>query len=569
MKETLTIETERADDIPLLLAHMQHMNLAGLLDKHIPAHGNRKGLSVGKVTQVWLSHILSEANHRMNHVQEWSQRRKEIIRSCGLETFEAEDMTDDRLADILRALSNDIHWSAFEQDLMENVVRVYDLQKECIRIDTTSVKSYAGVNEQGLLQYGHSKDHRPDLVQLKLVLASLDPLGLPLATEVISGEHADDPVYLPIIARVREGLKKKGLLYVGDCKMAAIQTRAIIQSQQDFYLCPLSSIQVSSEEIQQRVDELRKKEKALQSVERLNEKNEMICIAQGYEISQELTTEVNGEMQTWTERRFLIQSTSGMEAATQGLRERIKKAEQAIQALSVRKQGKMRLKTREELEKAIQEVLKKFQVKELLEVTIHEDYQEQGVRAYKGKIAAPHREVFFTLSTAQREEAIEYAISHLKWRMYATNQEKGQSTLEQAVEAYRDEYRVERNFERLKGHPFSIAPLYVQRDDHRIGLVRLLTIALRVLTLLEGIVRKNLSEEQKEIAGLYAGNPKRRTNQPTTERLLEAFENITLTVIHAAGDVQRHITPLSSLQQDILLLLGLMPVIYSQLADDS
>jgi hypothetical protein len=183
-------------------------------------------------------------------------------------------------------------------------------------------------------------------------------------------------------------------------------------------VCPLSSIQVSPEEIREKVDELRKKGSVLQSVERTNEKNEMICIAQGYEISQELTTEVNGETQTWTERRFLIQSTSGMEAATQRLRDRLLKAEQAIQALSVRKQGKKRLKTREEGEKAIQEVLKKFQVKELLEVTIQEDYQEQGVRASQGKIAAPHREVFFTLSTERREEAIEYAISHLKWRVY-------------------------------------------------------------------------------------------------------------------------------------------------------
>lgn len=46
---------------------------------------------------------------------------------------------------------------------------------------------------QGLLQLGHSKDHRPDLRQLKLALASLDPLGMPLATEVLSGEQADDP----------------------------------------------------------------------------------------------------------------------------------------------------------------------------------------------------------------------------------------------------------------------------------------------------------------------------------------------------------------------------------------
>lgn len=111
--------------------------------------------------------------------------------------------------------------------------------------------------------------------------------------------------------------------------------------------------------------------------------------------------------------------------------------------------------------------------------------------------------------------------------------------------------------------------LSVQRDDHRIGLVRLLTIALRVLTLIEGIVRKCLSEGQKERGGLYAGNPKRRANQPATERLLEAFDNITRTVISAADAVQRHITPLSSLQQDILALLGFMPVIYSQLADDS
>jgi transposase len=184
MKEMLNIETERVDDIPLLLAHIQRMNIAELLDKHIPVHGNRKGLSLGNVMVVWLSHILSETNHRMNQVQDWSKRRKEVVRSRGLSTFEDRDMTDDRLADVLRALSSDIHWSAFEQELMGNLVRVYDLQKECIRVDTTTVSSYAEVNEEGLLQLGYSKDHRPDLAQLKVVLACLDPLGMPLATEV-------------------------------------------------------------------------------------------------------------------------------------------------------------------------------------------------------------------------------------------------------------------------------------------------------------------------------------------------------------------------------------------------
>ena len=109
----------------------------------------------------------------------------------------------------------------------------------------------------------------------------------------------------------------------------------------------------------------------------------------------------------------------------------------------------------------------------------------------------------------------------------------------------------------------------VQRDDHRVGLVRLLTIALRVLTALEGVIRQNLEKQKREISGLYAGNPKRSTNQPTAERLLEAFGNVTLTIVRASGFLQRHITPLSSLQQDILALLGFTPAIYLRMTDDS
>jgi transposase len=569
MKETLNIETERVDDIPLLLANMQRMNLAKLLDKHIPTHGNRKGLSLGNVMTVWLSHILSEANHRMNHVQEWAMQRREVVRGCGLKTFEARDMADDRLADVLRALSNDIHWVAFEQELMGTLVRVYELQKECIRVDTTTVSSYAEVNEQGLLQFGHSKDHRPDLGQLKVALACLDPLGMPVATEVLSGEKADDPVYLPIIARVREGISKRGLLYIGDCKIAALQTRANIQFHGDFSVCPLSSVQVPSDQLQREVEDLRKKEIKEIKVERVNNKGECLCIAQGYEIDQVLTTEVNGQMQTWTERRLLIQSMRAAQAAEHALRERVKKAEQALQHLLVRKQGKPHLKTRLEIDEALREVLKKFRVEGLLDVLVQEESHERQVRAYRGKVLSPRQEVVFTISSTRNEKALEYAISHLGWRVYATNQKTADLTLEQAVEAYRDEYRVERCFERLKGHPFSLAPMYVQRDDHRVGLVRLLTIALRVLTVLEGVIRQNLEKQKREISGLYAGNPKRRTNQPTAERLLEAFGNVTLTIVRASGFLQRHITPLSSLQEDILALLGFTPAIYLQMTDDS
>ena len=59
----------------------------------------------------------------------------------------------------------------------------------------------------GLLQFGHSKDD-PTRPQIKVMMGSLDPLGMPLATDVLSGERADDGLYIPIIERIRSGLPK-------------------------------------------------------------------------------------------------------------------------------------------------------------------------------------------------------------------------------------------------------------------------------------------------------------------------------------------------------------------------
>jgi transposase len=284
------------------------MKVAELLDTHIPAHGQRKGLSVGELSVVWLAHILSQADHRMNRVQEWASRRLSTLRGCGMSALSPQDVTDDRLADVLRLLSDDIHWQACEQELMGQLVRVYDVPATCVRIDTTTASSSADVDEQGLRQLGHRKDHRPDLPQRKLVLASLDPLGMPLASEVLSGEHADDPVYLPIIARVRDGLLQTGLLDVGDCKMAALQTRASIAAQGDFYVCPLSTLQAPPEQGSQEVETRRAHGTQLIEVDRVDELGASTCIAQGYEPVHTVTAQVDGEIPCWQERRLVVQS---------------------------------------------------------------------------------------------------------------------------------------------------------------------------------------------------------------------------------------------------------------------
>jgi len=102
--------TERVDDIPVLLAHLQQMGVPGLLDEHFPTHGNRAGLSLGWTATIWLVHILSQADHRLNRVQDWVAKHEETLRRCTGQTLEEGDFTDDRLGAILRYLNEDEAW---------------------------------------------------------------------------------------------------------------------------------------------------------------------------------------------------------------------------------------------------------------------------------------------------------------------------------------------------------------------------------------------------------------------------------------------------------------------------
>ena len=226
------------------------------------------------------------------------------------------------------------------------------------------------------------------------------------------------------------------------------------------------------------------------------------------------------------------------------------------------------LADRAAVEQAVADAVVHFRVEGLLRVTVSEQVMEQPLRAYRDRPATVRTQSQFTISSEVELDALARAIEQLGWRVYATNQVADRLSFPQAVEAYRDEYVVERNFGRLKGRPLSLSPMYVERDDHATGLVRLLSLALRLLTLMEFVVRRQLAQEGAALAGLYAGNPKRVTTHPTTERLLEAFQEMTLTMVREPHQTRRHVTALSPLQQRVLALLEFTPTIYTQLCGD-
>ena len=172
-----------------------------------------------------------------------------------------------------------------------------------------------------------------------------------------------------------------------------------------------------------------------------------------------------------------------------------------------------------------------------------------------------------SVNVTRNHSAYERAVFNLGWRVFVCNDLE--LNLGEAVLAYRDEYLIERGFSRLRGKNLGLTPLYLASTTRIKGLIRLLSIGLRVLCLVEFTVREELRKRSEKLSGIYKGNPKRATARPTTELMLKAFEGINLVIVEVDGLISYNVTSLNAVQSRILFLLGFFDDIYQRLGDVS
>jgi len=567
MSEQMTITHERTDDIPVILALLRQMRVAELIDTHYPTHGHWTGLSLGQMLSVWLTFILSEGDHRLSHVEPWIAAHQQTLSCCLNQQVLPRDGTDDRLARGLDDLGVVDNWVACECELNQTLIRVYDLHPKTARVDPTTVSAY--VTPDGMFQLGHSKDYRPDLPQLTIALSTLDPLGLPMTIAAVAGNTADDPLYLPEIAKVRRSVGQTGMTYIGDCKIAALATRADIVAHDDFYLCPLSATQVSAEELERRLEPVWSGQQPLEDVRLTDESDtddndEPDAVGFAYTSAQG-GQDQSGQPRRWQERRLVVRSLAHARLQEESLRKRAKRATEAINALNERKQGKKRLADEAEARQAAEAIVAKHHVAEVVRIAGRTTVHEATKRRYGPRPAQTIRTTRVRVEAGMDQVALEQAVRRLGWRVYATNHDRETMSLKPVVVAYRSEYLVEQGMRRLKGRALSLTPLSL-RDEHRIvGLIFLLSIALRVLVLMQFVARENLKKEGTTLKGIYPGQPGRQTTLPTTEMMLCAFRGITLSRVTINGETYEHLTPLNPVKERIVELIRIPRETFSRL----
>lgn len=563
---------ERLDDIPLLVSLQGRVGLAEVIDQTIERHWLQQGLSLGQLVVGWNSYILSQGDHRKVAVRDWATDHRAVLEELFGEPIRDTDFTDDRLGQVLTHLSDDATWCQIEERLWQDSVAAYRLRPERVRLDATTAQGYHSVTEEGLMQYGHSREH-PYQPQVKVMAGSVDigTNGHLVAVEVVSGQKADAPLYLPVLERLRKTVLQPGLLYMGDSKMGAIATRTDIVAHSDFYLLPLSEVGEVPQLLAQSIENVVAGDQSATLIYAQGGKADSPrLLAVGYETTRSQSyTPSDGKHLTWEERLLVIRSPGEAQKEVASLKKRLAEATKTLLALTPEPgRGRQQIRDESQLHQRADSVLERFRVRGYLRYTFQrqEVTKTQYVGRGRGGKERPKRtitKIRYVITGVERDEiAITEATWRMGWRLYATNQDSAELPLDEAVRLYRQAPRIERHFHLFNDAPVGIEPIYLRRNDQIKGLVRLLSLCVRLLTLIEIVARRNLTQRGEKLSGLYEGNPNRQTDQPTATRLLKAFRQINRVQLNVAGQTICYLTPLSPLQRQILSILELTDTLY-------
>lgn len=223
--------------IPMVMPIFRDLNLVEIVDRHCPG---KEEVSHGTtVMALALNRLLSP--RPLYKVGEW-------LGGTVLEdalAIDAEQMYDSRLGRTL----DDIHphLAAIWQDVVVQAVLANNIDLSQIHYDITSIYFEGGYEESEAIDYGYSRDNRPDAKQLNLGVNVTGKAGIPLAYRVLAGRTADRTTPLEnmqalkqLFGRLEQSSQEGEFLLVSDRAMLDKAVLVAYEEKGVHWLGPLS-----------------------------------------------------------------------------------------------------------------------------------------------------------------------------------------------------------------------------------------------------------------------------------------------------------------------------------------
>jgi transposase len=555
---------------PVLKEYYEKMKLVETINKMVPPKG--EGLSCGEAVGAMVAMVLNKG-HALYAMEQWAESNQ-ILGSIFTNRV-PKNYNDDQLARCLDKMFK-TGLKSIHSAISSAMCKGFSIEVKSIHHDTTSLSFYGAYDlpiketqtqtqsqsqsqsqekeekkeeKAPKITYGYSRDKRPDLKQI-IAAISVQQDGIPLLATTEDGNAADGPNYVQHWETISEMLGYSNFLYLGDTKLYSIERVKDIVSKGGEFLCPMPMSQKEQAKISQLISSGHIK----------FEDKEVATKKYGlWESSFEI---IGAQQETISLRKIVVRSKALADNQLKSREERLKKVQNELQELKV---NQYKLKSKCEIERAVNEIIERLKVKNYLNVEILEieeikqikigrgrptsntEYQEQKLQKFELKIELKEKEI----NQAKTLDGIYLLCCSLP---------KSQLSTEDVLKEYKGQNKVERGHRELKG-PIALAPIFLHKPERVAAITLICVIALQLLRLMEFNAKNQLLLLKEKLSGLLPNHLS--TSNPSAVKMLASLSTIDILEVVTSTDTQFFLNKLSPLQLKILQLLDIPLLSYS------
>jgi transposase len=527
---------ERLDHLGIVAGVCQEIGLASWLNAQEPE--NRQQVSVGTATVAMVLNGLGFSNRQLYLVpQFFANKPVEHLLGPGIT---AEMLNDDCLGRTLDWLyAHDL--TKLFAGIATRARQVFGIKAEQVHVDTTSF-SVSGEYTQGeeaegtaviAITYGYSRDHRADLKQWMLALATTHDGDVPLFLQPLDGNTSDKVSLLEAIRTIQTQLREAGeeaSVYVADNG---------VYSEMNIKQLNQAGVKWVS-----RVSETMTEAKTL--IQEGSETWQQSEDGTVHWFSRELT------LPQGSERWVVVYTQASLQRAQQTIQRQVDKAqakwEQACWHL-----GNRRFACEADAHAAMERELKAKPAWLNIhrELVAHPQYAGKGRPRKDAHPVSSQWQIVATVSVNQ-EQVEREAFRKACWIVGTNVLEPTVLSDQQLVVTYKGQGGPERGFRFLKDPLFLASSVFVKKPERIMALGFIMVLCLLVYRLAEVRLRCRLTETQQTIPDQVH----KPTERPTMRWVFQCFEGIELLHVQTAATSLVLVLRLQPVHRLILSLLG-------------
>ncbi|MEZ6103540.1 MAG: IS1634 family transposase [Pirellulaceae bacterium] len=554
MDATTRFQTKRVGALPVVVAYLEKMRLAQIIDERVPWNGD---IPLGTLVEIMVCNRLLNPKAQYK-IGEWAERAG----VCDYYDIPAEQLNDDRLGRALERVAK--HAFSIQSQLVLHLVKTFKLKVTNIHYDISNVELY-GAYERQLKQngedqteleepskdetttegdektttegpqpmYGRTKSGRKNVKQVQFGINVTRDGAVPIDLLPFDGNEAEVKTHIENMQRLRDMLPTKSLVYTADTKFDSPENLLTNKAAGGQFLCGGVLQPQLKDEYRKHLKEMKLVDYCPKSKQHLPDEKRPKY--KTYEKYKTIAGEVDGRQVRLQYRQIFVWSEAKAEQEGKTRQRHLSKIRAEFEAIE-RNLNKYSLKTREKIVSRLELAKGKYAVGEVF-------HYELSRRSGK-----------FSLRWHIDERELKRLAQLDGAYVLKTDLPKKQYPTSKVLVEYKEQIHVERRIGDMKG-PLAIAPMFLEKPLRIAGLMYVLLWALMALSLMERDVRQSLDGEP--MYGIYPeGRPSRA---PTGRSILEQFEDLAIVIMKHKGETHRRLAELNTVQRRLIEMMNIPP----------